>query len=106
MTINGQCFRPHAGLSNPAKQALERLDSRQARVIELRYFAGLSLEDTAEAVKVSVGSADFWCQSPSSTRLCRRRRCQRQLSISWSYVARSRKAELTAKTRQTQAVPP
>ena len=39
-----------------ALQALERLDPRQARVIELRYFAGLSLEETAEALKVSVGT--------------------------------------------------
>jgi RNA polymerase sigma factor (TIGR02999 family) len=39
-----------------ALQALEQLDARQARVIELRYFAGLSLEETAEALKVSVGT--------------------------------------------------
>lgn len=39
-----------------ALQTLERLDARQARVIELRYFAGLSLEETAEALKVSVGT--------------------------------------------------
>ena len=39
-----------------ALQALEQLDPRQARVIELRYFAGLSLEEAAEALKVSVGT--------------------------------------------------
>ncbi|MDQ3258778.1 MAG: sigma-70 family RNA polymerase sigma factor [Acidobacteriota bacterium] len=39
-----------------ALQALAQLDSRQARVIELRYFAGLNLEETAEALKVSVGT--------------------------------------------------
>ena len=39
-----------------ALQALEQLDPRQARVIELRYFAGLSLEEMAEALKVSVGT--------------------------------------------------
>ncbi len=39
-----------------ALQALEKLDARQARVVELRYFAGLSLEETAEALKVSVGT--------------------------------------------------
>ncbi len=39
-----------------ALQALAELDSRQARVIELRYFAGLNLEETAEALKVSVGT--------------------------------------------------
>lgn len=39
-----------------ALQALEKLDSRQARVVELRFFAGLSLEETAETLKVSVGT--------------------------------------------------
>jgi len=39
-----------------ALQALEKLDSRQARVVELRFFAGLSLDETAEALKVSVGT--------------------------------------------------
>ena len=37
-----------------ALQTLERLDPRQARVVELRYFAGLSLEETAEALNISV----------------------------------------------------
>jgi RNA polymerase sigma factor (TIGR02999 family) len=37
-----------------ALQTLERLDPRQARVVELRFFGGLSLEETAEALKVSV----------------------------------------------------
>src|SRR5262249_35477452 len=39
-----------------ALQALEKLDARRARVVELRYFAGLSHEETAEALKVSVGT--------------------------------------------------
>jgi RNA polymerase sigma factor (TIGR02999 family) len=39
-----------------ALQALEKLDARQARVVELRFFAGLSLEETAEALRVSVGT--------------------------------------------------
>jgi len=33
---------------------LQALDARQAQVIELRYFGGLSEEETAEALKVSV----------------------------------------------------
>ena len=37
-----------------ALQTLERIDARQARVVELRYFAGLSLEETAEALNISV----------------------------------------------------
>jgi RNA polymerase sigma factor (TIGR02999 family) len=34
--------------------ALEAAYPRQARVVELRFFAGLSLEETAEALQVSV----------------------------------------------------
>jgi RNA polymerase sigma factor (TIGR02999 family) len=37
-------------------QVLERLaevDERQARIVELRYFAGLSMEDTAETLDIS-----------------------------------------------------
>jgi RNA polymerase sigma factor (TIGR02999 family) len=40
-----------------ALQALEKLDARQARVVELRFFAGMSYEETAEALNVSVGTA-------------------------------------------------
>ena len=36
-----------------ALEKLEALDARQARVVELRYFAGLSIEETAEALDVS-----------------------------------------------------
>ena len=32
---------------------LEKIDKQQARIVELRYFSGLSLEETAEALKVS-----------------------------------------------------
>ncbi len=32
---------------------LERLDPRQARVVELRYFGGLSVEDTAATLEIS-----------------------------------------------------
>jgi RNA polymerase sigma factor (TIGR02999 family) len=39
-----------------ALRALEKLDARQARVVELRFFAGLSYEETAEALNVSVGT--------------------------------------------------
>jgi len=33
--------------------ALARIDERKSRVVELRYFGGLSVEDTAETLKVS-----------------------------------------------------
>src|SRR5215831_13317803 len=36
-----------------ALQALARFDSRKARVVELRFFGGLSVEETAEVLKVS-----------------------------------------------------
>src|ERR1700722_12342617 len=36
-----------------AMLALARLDPRKARVVELRFFGGLSVEETAEVVKVS-----------------------------------------------------
>jgi RNA polymerase sigma factor (TIGR02999 family) len=39
-----------------ALRALEKLNARQARVVELRFFGGLSHEETAEALNVSVGT--------------------------------------------------
>jgi RNA polymerase sigma factor (TIGR02999 family) len=39
-----------------ALKALAELDARQARVVELRYFGGLSDAETAEVLKVSVGT--------------------------------------------------
>jgi RNA polymerase sigma factor (TIGR02999 family) len=36
-----------------AMDALERLDPRKARVVELRFFGGLSIEETAEALSIS-----------------------------------------------------
>ncbi|MBL8222920.1 MAG: sigma-70 family RNA polymerase sigma factor [Bryobacterales bacterium] len=36
-----------------ALNRLARLDERQAQVVELRYFAGLSIEETADALDVS-----------------------------------------------------
>ena len=39
-----------------ALKVLEKLNARQARVVELRFFAGLNHEETAEALNVSVGT--------------------------------------------------
>ena len=36
-----------------ALNALAKIDPRKARVIELRFFGGLSVEETAEALKLS-----------------------------------------------------
>jgi RNA polymerase sigma-70 factor, ECF subfamily len=38
---------------NEALEDLERLDPMQGRIVELRYFSGLSIPDTAEATGVS-----------------------------------------------------
>ena len=39
-----------------ALQTLEKLAPRQARVVEMRFFAGLSLEETAEVLEVSLST--------------------------------------------------
>jgi RNA polymerase sigma factor (TIGR02999 family) len=39
-----------------ALERLAALDGRHARVVELRYFAGLNLEETAASLDVSVGT--------------------------------------------------
>jgi RNA polymerase sigma factor (TIGR02999 family) len=36
-----------------ALKALSRLDSRQAEIVELRFFAGLSIEETAQVLDIS-----------------------------------------------------
>ncbi|MEP7212391.1 MAG: sigma-70 family RNA polymerase sigma factor [Acidobacteriota bacterium] len=37
-----------------ALQQLAEMDERKARIVELRYFGGLSIEETAEVLRVSV----------------------------------------------------
>jgi RNA polymerase sigma-70 factor (ECF subfamily) len=39
---------------NEALDALAQIDNRKSRVVELRYFGGLSIEETAEVLEVSV----------------------------------------------------
>jgi RNA polymerase sigma factor (sigma-70 family) len=53
---------------------LSELDPRQARVVELRYFGGLSVEETAEAmgiatrtVKLDWAMAKGWMKSQLSS---------------------------------------
>jgi RNA polymerase sigma factor (TIGR02999 family) len=52
---------------NRSLEELGRLDSQQARVVELRYFGGLSIEETAEVMGISPatvkrewGTARLW----------------------------------------------
>jgi RNA polymerase sigma factor (TIGR02999 family) len=40
-----------------ALKALETLDARKARVVELRFFGGLTLEEVAEALRISADTA-------------------------------------------------
>jgi RNA polymerase sigma factor (TIGR02999 family) len=36
-----------------ALESLAQLDARKAKVVELRFFGGLSVEETAEVLKIS-----------------------------------------------------
>ena len=62
----GGAVRVELDLSTPAEEsppellavdqaltALERLDARKARIVELRFFAGLSIDETAELLGIS-----------------------------------------------------
>ena len=40
-------------LLNQALEALEVLDARQAQIVELRFFAGLSIDEISELLKIS-----------------------------------------------------
>ena len=40
-----------------ALESLSKIDSRKGRVVELRYFGGLSLEETAEVLGISLKTA-------------------------------------------------
>jgi RNA polymerase sigma-70 factor (ECF subfamily) len=41
---------------NTALQALEAIDARQAKIVELRYFGGLSIEETADIMNLSIAT--------------------------------------------------
>ena len=57
-----------------ALKMLEEIDSRQSEIVELRFFGGLSIEETADVLKVSPGTvmrdwtfARAWLRSQMST---------------------------------------
>jgi RNA polymerase sigma factor (TIGR02999 family) len=54
------CFAPGKSAEvlalDDALNALARFDERKAKVIELRFFAGLSVEETAQALDISVAT--------------------------------------------------
>ena len=83
VTLNEEVFQRSPGYDQTEEilavdQVLARLaelDSRQARVVELRYFGGLTVEETAEAmgiatrtVKLDWAMAKGWMQSQLSPR--------------------------------------
>lgn len=43
-------------LLDDALQRLTELDERQSRIVELRFFAGLSIEETSEAIGISAAT--------------------------------------------------
>lgn len=52
---------------NDALGELSRVDQQQATIVELRYFAGLSIQDTSDVLEISLATvkrtwanARFW----------------------------------------------
>jgi len=42
---------------NEALESLSKIDARKSRVVELRYFGGLNIEETAEILGISPETA-------------------------------------------------
>jgi RNA polymerase sigma factor (TIGR02999 family) len=62
LTLDEAVFRPaDRGLAvialDDALQGLARLDARQSRVVELRFFGGLSIDEAAEVLGISRATA-------------------------------------------------
>jgi RNA polymerase sigma factor (TIGR02999 family) len=60
VTFDEKVMGPSGGVDvealDEALRALEARDARQSRVVELRYFGGLSVEETAETLGVSAAT--------------------------------------------------
>ena len=61
-----------------ALSRLEALDAQQGRIVELRYFGGLTIQETAEVMRVSSGTvkrdwavARAWLYRELTARRCR-----------------------------------
>jgi len=50
---------------NRALEAFSTIDSRRSQIVELRYFGGLTLEETADVLNVSVETSNATGGSPS-----------------------------------------
>ena len=56
-SIDASPLRPEQLIRlDDALEALAKLDPRKAKVVELRFFGGLTAEETAEVLKVSAKS--------------------------------------------------
>jgi RNA polymerase sigma factor (TIGR02999 family) len=53
LSINDSSAATSLCALDDALEALTRIDPRRAKVIELRFFGGLSVEETAEVLRVS-----------------------------------------------------
>lgn len=66
VTLNESAARQLADVSRPEEilavhltlERLERLDPQQGKLVELRYFAGLSAEETAEAMELPLRTVE------------------------------------------------
>lgn len=56
LSVPGQQRDVNLMALDDALAELEKLDPQQSRVIELRYFAGLSIEETAEVMSISAAT--------------------------------------------------
>jgi len=57
MLLQGEAFGIEVIALDSALQLLAQIDGRKSRVVELRYFGGLSLEESAEVLGVSFETA-------------------------------------------------
>ena len=55
VAVAGTPFQDFVALDD-ALNALESVDPRKCKVVEMRFFGGMSLEETAEALHLSVGT--------------------------------------------------
>jgi RNA polymerase sigma factor (TIGR02999 family) len=55
MVVSNECAADIVALDE-ALNALAEFDERKSRMVELRFFGGLSIEETAEALRVSPGT--------------------------------------------------
>jgi RNA polymerase sigma factor (TIGR02999 family) len=52
----GQAQAANVVALDDALKSLEGIDRRQSEIVELRFFGGLSIEETADVLKVSPGT--------------------------------------------------